>query len=155
MEPLVKDIMSKKFKVVREGDPISKAIKLMVESPGGVIPVIGKDNAYLGEIIEEDLVRLAANPSSLDHLEIYGHRLTKSLPSTTGLVDDLLIRHYFQLSPNDTVTDAISMMVKGSVKAIPVVMEIAGREKLLGLVSQRDILEKILLKKIKKKKSRK
>jgi CBS domain-containing protein len=154
MEIQVKDVMSKPTKLnhVKKGETIEKAAQMMVGCPGGVIPVFGSDDNYLGVIIIEDLLILGVSPEAVSRLEVYGQKALKlAMGTSSKIIDDHIIRHDYQLDPDQSADQAITMMVRGGVRTIPVISEIDGKNNVIGIVTQKDILKKIVIKKLKNK----
>ncbi len=143
----VKDIMSADVITVSLDDQVDQCARLMMEHDITGLPVLDPEGRLAGMITEGDLIRRAA------HFKVPGF-----LPILGGLVylDDpnefvgelrramalhagrLMSRDVVTVKPEDTLETAATKMLRRQVKRLPVV---DGDERLVGIVSRRDLIE--------------
>ena len=115
---LVKDVMNKNVVVAKSDVTIKEASKVMAEYKIGSLVVL-KDSEIKGIITDTDIVRALAKDMDID--------------ATT--MEDIMSKKVFTVDPEQTIEEAVDLMVKHKIKRLPVVEE----GKIKGIVTATDI----------------
>lgn len=143
----VKGIMTKEVITVREDDTVENCARLLSRNNLSGLPVVDRENKLKGIVTEGDLIRRASELDGPAYLEIFGgifyldspkEYMEKLKRSMGQMVGDIMTRELITISPDDTVEDAATKLVRKKVKRLPVI----DREGfLLGIVSRKDIMD--------------
>lgn len=146
---LVQEAMSKDVITVHTDDSIEKCAQILFEKKFSGLPVVDDDGKVLGMVTEGDLIRRAARIKAPGYLEILGglvylgnpnkfvEELKKAMSYRAG---DMMSDKLFSISPDKTIEEAATTMFRENVKRLPVV---DWNEKLVGIISRRDIMRAI------------
>jgi CBS domain-containing protein len=124
----VQDLLTRKSsKVITCGEAgsIREAAQRITENRVGALPVVGPEGALLGILSERDVARAAAERSG-------------TLEGVT--VAEFMTREVTVVAPEASVKDAMRTMGRLTIRHLPV----TSGGKLLGVISQRDVLKAIL-----------
>ena len=147
----VKDVMIRDVIACKPDDPLGLVARLFRENHISGMPVV-EDGKVLGMVSETDLLRLLKTPeysgelwlpSPLEVIEIPVRSIVrfeeakKALESMTSMpVRNIMKKEVYSVSPEDSLEEASSMMVRHRVNRLPVVEN--GR--LVGIVARSDII---------------
>ncbi len=143
----VKDLM-RKLKTVKVTAKIPEVIKVFDNAKTDAVAVVGKNNKFLGDIHQHDLLKLLIDPNDLSWDEvtgIFGRYVDMGYFAETA--KDLMHRHELTVTPETTIRKVVSLMFKHNVDALPVVKN----KKLVGMITELEILDKIIKDKRRKK----
>ena len=119
----VKSIMTKDVKTAEASKPLMECVEIMKRFNVGSVVVV-EDDKPVGIITERDFIRKLAD----------GY-------ATLGVeVSKLMSKPLTEISPNTTLWEAITLMVRLNIRRLPVVEE--GR--LLGILTETDVLRLII-----------
>jgi acetoin utilization protein AcuB len=122
------DVMTKNPLVMTPDETIGQAEEMMTENRIRQLPVV-EGCALLGIITDRDIRSFLAGSTLLDPDE-----REKALGTE---VREVMTAHPLTLSPDDTLRDAIELLVEDKIGGIPVVDEAEG---LVGIVTYVDVL---------------
>jgi len=143
---LIRDIMTKSVITVSTDDSVEKCAKLLQENDISGLPVIDEEDHVIGIVTEGDLIRRASRIKAPGYLEILGgliylgspkkfvDELQRAMAVTAG---NLMSRDVVSIRPDDKVEKAATVMVEKGINRLPV---LDVRDKLIGIVSRRDIM---------------
>lgn len=118
----VNDIITREFGACAPEDPLSAAIRIMVERDCGFVPVVGMDGTLVGVVTDRDICKAAhVTQRAVTHIAVSD---TMSHPVYSCFVDE-------------PVKAALATMAKHQVRRLPV-LDKAGRQQ--GVLSIEDIL---------------
>jgi len=126
----VSDYMSAEVVTANLRDGLRQTFYRMRERGIRHMPVLGDDGAMVGVISDRDLRR----PDWVDDEENVAHYY---LLDNAHKVEDAMTRDPWFVHPDDPIQDAVDLVLKHRIGALPVVGE--GR-KLLGMISAVDML---------------
>lgn len=124
--------MTQKVITIHPEDNILKARNLMDENQIRHLPVVDAENVLLGIVTDRDL--RSAFPCSFYKGE---KQAETQAEMETILVKDVMTKNPYTLTPYDTIQDALLLIQKLKVGALPVVDK---EGKLKGIISVRDLL---------------
>ena len=124
----VVDIMTKHPLVMTPSETIGEADEVMMENRIRQLPIV-EGSALLGIITDRDIRSFLADSPLLD-----SDRREKALGTE---VREVMTAHPLTLSPDDTLRDAVELLVEDKIGGIPVVDEAEG---LVGIVTYVDVL---------------
>ena len=124
----VVDVMTKHPLVMTPSETIGEADQVMTENRIRQLPVV-EGSALLGIITDRDIRSFFADSPVLD-----SGRREKALGTE---VKEVMTAHPLTLSPDDTLRDAVELLVEDKIGGIPVVDEAEG---LVGIVTYVDVL---------------
>lgn len=136
----VKDLM-RKLKSVKEDTKIKEIIKVFEKDDTDAIAVVGKNNKFMGDIHQHDLLKLLIDPKDVSWSEVtglFGRIVDMGYFAETA--KDLMHRHELTVKPETTIRDVVSLMFKHNIDALPVVKN----DKLIGMITELEILDKII-----------
>lgn len=142
----VKEIMTSEVVTVSIDESVEQCAKLLQEHNISGLPVLDAAGKVAGMITEGDLIRRASRIKAPGYLEILGGLIY--LGSPKKFVDELqramsleagqlMSKNLISVNPEDTVEKAATLMVEKKVSRLPVIDD---QEKLVGIVSRRDIM---------------
>jgi CBS domain-containing protein len=120
----LKDIMTTDVVAVKKNAPICEAMKLMAEYDISGLPVVEDDMTLIGVLSEKDVLELMYYPQ-----DQYLKR-----------VRDFMTHPAFSFQEDESLIGVCNFLMKNVFRRVPIV----SGEKLVGIVSVRDILEHIL-----------
>jgi acetoin utilization protein AcuB len=124
--------MTQKVVTIDKNADILEAKELMEQYQIRHVPVVESDGLLVGMITDRDL--RSALPSTFFKKD---KKPAKKVAATSIKVKDIMAQNLVTLSPMDTLQDALLLIQKTLVGALPVVDE---KDKLLGIISVRDLL---------------
>lgn len=124
--------MTQKVVTIDKNADILEAKDLMEQYQIRHVPVVEPDGLLIGMITDRDL--RSALPSTFYKKD---KKTAKKVAATSTKVKDIMAQNLVTLSPMDTLQDALLLIQKTLVGALPVVDE---KDKLLGIISVRDLL---------------
>ena len=124
--------MTQKVVTINKDADILEAKELMEQYQIRHIPVVEPDGLLIGMITDRDL--RSALPSTFYKKEDTGTKKAAALPIK---VKEIMSQNLVTLSPMDTIQDALLLIQKTLVGALPVVDK---KDKLMGIISVRDLL---------------
>ena len=146
---LVKDVMTTDVITVSIGDSVETCAKLLQEHNISGLPVLDEAGRVAGVVTEGDLIRRASRVKAPGYLEILGgliylgspKKFVEELQRAMSLeAGQLMSKNVVFISPEDTVEKAATLMVEKRISRLPVVDE---QQKLIGIVSRRDIMSSL------------
>ena len=120
---LVRDVMTSPVKAVGVGESVIEAVKKMNKYKISSVVVIGRKR-LVGMITERDIMERIVEP-------FMDPRIVKA--------KDIMSKPVVTISPDVTIEEASTLMVKNRIKKLPVVKD--GR--LLGIVSATDLIRAV------------
>ncbi len=146
---LVKEVMSTEVVTVSVNDTVEKCAKLLQEHDISGLPVTDDDGRVVGIVTEGDLIRRASRIQVPGYLEILGGLIY--LDSPTKFVDELqramaleagrlMSKNVISIKPDHDLEKAATLMVEKNINRLPVIDD---DEKLIGIVSRRDIMKRL------------
>jgi acetoin utilization protein AcuB len=124
----VVDVMTKNPLAMTPSETIGEADEVMTEHRIRQLPVV-EGSALLGIITDRDIRSFLADSPLLDSA-----RREKALGTE---IREVMTAHPLTLSPDDTLRDAVELLVEDKIGGIPVVDEAEG---LVGIVTYVDVL---------------
>jgi acetoin utilization protein AcuB len=124
----VVDVMTKNPLAMTPSETIGEADEVMTEHRIRQLPVV-EGSALLGIITDRDIRSFLADSPLLD-----SDRREKALGTE---IREVMTAHPLTLSPDDTLRDAVELLVEDKIGGIPVVDEAEG---LVGIVTYVDVL---------------
>ena len=146
---LVKEVMTTDVITVSIGDSVETCAKLLQEHNISGLPVLDEAGRVAGVVTEGDLIRRASRVKAPGYLEILGgliylgspKKFVEELQRAMSLeAGQLMSKNVVFISPEDTVEKAATLMVEKRISRLPVVDE---QQKLIGIVSRRDIMSSL------------
>jgi CBS domain-containing protein len=145
----VKDIMTGDVITVSVDESVEQCAKLLQKHDISGLPVLDAAGKVAGMVTEGDLIRRASRVKAPGYLEILGGLIY--LGSPKKFVDELqramsleagqlMSKNVVSVKPEDTVEKAATLMVEKKVSRLPVIDD---QEKLVGIVSRRDIMSSL------------
>lgn len=132
----VEEVMSTEVVTVREDDPLKEAAHQMVEAGVGGLPVVNADGKLVGIITEADFLKRQA--ASAGRFRLLGALLRRDEVPEADTVGQVMTRELKTVLPEMELGEAARLMVKHSVKRLPVVD--AGGS-VVGIVSRADVMK--------------
>lgn len=145
----IKDIMTTDVVTVSISDSVEQCAKLLQENDISGLPVLDAAGRVVGIVTEGDLIRRASRIKAPGYLEILGGLIY--LGSPKKFVDELqramsleagqlMSKDVISVKPDDSIEQAATLMVEKGINRLPV---IDNQEKLVGIVSRRDIMGRL------------
>jgi len=126
----IRDIMETGVIVVQRDTPILDAIRTLVAHNFTGLPVVDKKNHVIGIITEKDVLALA--------LSI--HNKTYDSNTTTAKVEDFMTTDVITVDVNEPLKQLCTSLMKHPFRRVPIVE----KEKVIGIVSRKDIIAYIM-----------
>jgi len=139
----IQNTMTRKVVTVTKQVTVSEARSLLALHKIRHLPVVGEQNLLIGMVTDRDIrsampYELVLDPTcSLDDPECVRQR--EKVVNLT--VADIMTTDLIKISPMDTIQDALLLIQRSKVGALPVVDE---RNHLRGIVSVRDLLRSFI-----------
>jgi CBS domain-containing protein len=136
---LVKDVM-RTVKSIHPSMPIKKLISTFEKQDIDALAVIDKKGKFLGDVHERDLLKLIVSKDDISWDEVagpFGRMVDMGFFAETA--KDLMHRHDISVKPEDKVELVIKLMFKNGIDVVAVVE----KDKVVGMVTEIDILEQI------------
>lgn len=145
----IKEIMTGDVITVSTDESVEQCARLLQENNISGLPVLDAAGKVAGIVTEGDLIRRASRVKAPGYLEILGGLIY--LGSPKKFVDDLqramsleagqlMTKDVISVKPDDTVEKAATLMVEKKISRLPVIDD---QEKLVGIVSRRDIMNSL------------
>ena len=119
----VKEIMKTDLVTIKENGSVYQAIRSLVENNITGLLVVDNDNKLVGVISEKDMLKLLYN-----------------LEDSSGTVSDYMTADPVSFSPEDSLIDVAECFINNNFRRVPIVSD----DKLVGVVSRKDIVAYIL-----------
>jgi len=119
-----KDVMTENIISVRKDTPIYEAVELMVKHGISGMPVVEDDMTLVGILSEKDVIIL-----------VYGKE-----DDENKTVNDFMTQPAVHFDENESLLDICDFLRKNIFRRVP----ITSKEKLVGIISIKDLLEYIL-----------
>lgn len=132
---LLKTIMTKEPHVININEPFSKTWDMFRAHDIRHLPVVDDDGILRGIITQRDLYRIEAPRMTQD-----GELMYEKESLDGHILERVMIREVFTLSPDDTVGAAIRTMAREKYGCIPIVDE---HKYLVGIITPADILQAV------------
>ena len=146
----IKDIMVSSVYTASENDTLSEVAVIMLEKNVGCLPVLDDEDKLVGFLSETDFAgKEKLIPFSRNHApQLFGKWLTEGeiekmyQNAKTIKVKEIMSTPPITIEEDATITDLIGKIMKYDIHRIPVVND----DKLVGIVSRRDLLKLLLSK---------
>ncbi len=144
----IKEIMATEVITVSTSDSVELCAKLLQENNISGLPVLDDTGKVAGIVTEGDLIRRASRIKAPGYLEILGgliylgspKKFVEELQRAMSLeAGQLMSTDVISVKPDDTIEQAATLMVDNSINRLPVI----DGEKLVGIVSRRDIMGRL------------
>ncbi len=145
----IKEIMTGDVITVSTDESVEQCARLLQEHNISGLPVLDAAGKVVGIVTEGDLIRRASRVKAPGYLEILGGLIY--LGSPKKFVEDLqramsleagqlMTKDVVSVKPDDVVEKAATLMVEKKISRLPVIDE---KEKLVGIVTRRDIMNSL------------
>jgi len=146
----IKDIMVSSVYTASENDTLSEVAVIMLEKNVGCLPVLDDEDKLVGFLSETDFAgKEKLIPFSRNHApQLFGKWLNEGeiekmyQNAKTIKVKEIMSTPPITIEEDATITDLIGKIMKYDIHRIPVVND----DKLVGIVSRRDLLKLLLSK---------
>ncbi|MCP4263446.1 MAG: CBS domain-containing protein [Planctomycetes bacterium] len=118
------DIMTDKVITVKKDSILTEAIALMLRWHISALPVVDDEEKMIGIISEIDLVNLAFDGNAAD-----------------TIVEEVMVTDIISFSPHTELAELVHTFSKKHLRRVPI---LGKGEKVVGIVSRRDILREML-----------
>jgi len=134
----VKDIFHPIQKVITENETIAAARRIMRFSSVDRIPVVDKENHLLGMVVSIDILRkfLMQPQERIQKEEMVDERHSPQAMPVSAVLRKNIPHIYIE----DSVPQAVSKMLTGELKGVPVLDK---EDKVIGMLMRKDILEQM------------
>ncbi len=130
----IEAIMTKKVKTCSPDERVSKVWNYMIETDYTGIPVVSKKGDPIGMITRRDIIK-----SGVLRMSVEDERATR--PNESPKVERIMSTPAYTLSENDSIRNAIKMIVQRDIGRVTVVNE---QGKISGIADRQDLLESIV-----------
>ena len=146
----INDIMTKDVITVNESDTVEKCANLLSTHEISSLPVVDEAGHLKGIITEGDLIKHNSKVQVPAFMEILGgiiyledpNKYLENVKKSMGhFVKTVMTEDVITVSPEDKAEDAASLLVRKKIKRLPV---LDSEEKLVGIVSRKDIMNYLL-----------
>ena len=146
----IKDIMVSSVYTASENDTLSEVAVIMLEKNVGCLPVLDDEDKLVGFLSETDFAgKEKLIPFSRNHApQLFGKWLNEGeiekmyQNAKTIKVKEIMSTPPITIEEDATITDLIGKIMKYDIHRMPVVND----DKLVGIVSRRDLLKLLLSK---------
>lgn len=141
----VKEVMIKKIIIIKSGQTLIEAARILVKNNISGAPVVDKKGKLIGMLSEKDLFR-ALYPDVKDilkdiHLWLGKEKIKHRVEAKRDIpVDQMMTKKIVSVSDDTEVLGAGSLMLNAKIHRLPVVKN----KKLVGIVSRPDIFRNLL-----------
>ena len=127
------EIMVSEVLTVVEDETMQRAAMFFKEFPFHHLPVVNQDIQIVGMLSSSDLAQISSGFSlfSMENKAQYDDAIFQTI-----LVKDVMSRHVFGMSTDDTIRDAYEQFRKGTFRAIPILDE----GQIVGIVTPLDLV---------------
>ena len=133
----VKDVMTKNPMTVFKDDSLSKIIYSMSSYHIDHLPVVDKSKKLIGVLSKTDMYQKAMNLAQKTSGSSYNNMILEN-----STAEEIMTKEPVSVSPEDSVSLAIKLLLKGNFHALPVVEN----NVVVGIISSQDIMENMLQK---------
>jgi CBS domain-containing protein len=143
----VKDVMTSNVICVRKYDDINQVIQTVSELNIGGLPVVDDDRRVVGIISEADILSAMGIEKEQTFRDTLKHLLGDKLPERKlgDIVGDIMTSPAITVRFDDDISIAAQAMHEKRIRRLPVV---DAENRLMGIVSRRDIIRAISRKQI-------
>ncbi len=143
----VKDVMTANVVSVGKYDDINRVIQTVSELNIGGLPVVDNENHVVGIISEADILSAMGMEKEPTFRDILKHLVGESLPERKlgDIVGDIMTFPVVTVRFDEDISVAAQAMHEKRIRRIPVV---DAENRLMGIVSRRDIIRAISRKQI-------
>ncbi len=134
----VKDVMTTDLITIQEDETIGKAIYLLRENNISRLPVM-KEDKMVGIVTNHDIITITVYPYK--RMKYNPKSKAEKIHTLDQSVRSIMTREVYSLSSNDSVKDAIDMIINQKITGIPVV----DNGVLKGILTKTDIINYIYL----------
>ena len=143
-EMRVAEVMTKDVITVRQGSSLAEAAKTLAEKKISGLPVMSTENKLVGILTEADFIAaMDITPGQVGGFFENVVRKGHAKKHMGTIVDDLMTRHPYTISPEDSLSKAIKIMDKHHIKRL---MVMDGQDHIAGVVSRRDMMKMFAMK---------
>lgn len=141
----VQDVMNKEVVAIRKFEDIHNAAKILSDNNISGIPVVDRENSVIGMISEADVLSTLSSKREHTFKDIIRHLFGEPLPEKKmgDLVGDIMTTPAVIIGPNVDISEAAKLMDEKRIRRLPVVDD---SNKLIGIISRRDIVRAIIRK---------
>ncbi len=141
----VRDVMNREVVSVQKFDDINQAAKILAESNISGLPVVDKENRVIGIISEADVLSMVGARRGHTFKDIVRHLFGEPLPERKmgDLVGDIMTAPAVTIKPDVDISEAAKVMDEKRIRRLPVIDD---ENKLIGIISRRDIVRAIIRK---------
>ncbi|KAB3539694.1 CBS domain-containing protein [Alkaliphilus pronyensis] len=140
-----RDIMVKEVKSINGDCSVYKAVELLINSNINCLPVLDRDNCFIGIVTETDLLYVdkKLNPSSFyayseANIPINRRILKDSINELKSLkISQIMTTEVVSVDEDATIEELIDIIVNKGIKTIPVLKN----NRLIGIVTRKNILK--------------
>ncbi len=140
------DLLRKRFPKLNIDDSLYTVFKKFDKTDLNILPVF-KGKKFVGEVHEIDLLKVIVNPDKLLRRDIIQFRFSVDFGYFAKKAADIMTRHELSIKEKDLVEDAAYVMLKEGVRCMPVFR----KKKLIGILTEVDLINKIVKKGLLKK----
>jgi CBS domain-containing protein len=126
----IRDIMETNVVTVKRDTPVLDAVRTLVQHSFTGLPVVDKKNHVIGIITEKDVLALA--------LSI--HDKTYDSSTTSAKVEDFMTTDVITVDVSESLKQLCTNLMKNRFRRVPIVE----KEKIVGIVSRKDIIAYIM-----------
>ncbi len=126
----IRDIMEANVVTVKRDTPVLDAVRTLVQHSFTGMPVVDKKNQVIGIITEKDVLALA--------LSI--HDKTYDSSTTSAKVEDFMTTDVITVDVSESLKQLCTNLMKNRFRRVPIVE----KEKIVGIVSRKDIIAYIM-----------
>ncbi len=130
----VKEIMNHRPRTVRPETSLDGLLERLLGQIEDCFPVVDKDQRLVGVVTESDVLRVLHPPV---HQAMVAPVLRELMKTAAKTVSEIMTKRPVTVKPDMTVAEVLNIMFEHKFRRLPVVEG----EKLVGLVSLRDIIE--------------
>lgn len=146
----IRDIMVKKVYTASEDDTLSDAAVKMLDKNVGCLPVLNGEGKLTGFLSETDFAgKEKLLPFSRNHApQLFGKWLNEGgieemyKNAKTMKVKEIMSQPPISIDQDETIGDLIEKIIKYNIHRVPVLKD----DKLVGIVSRRDLLKLLFIK---------
>ena len=137
---LVQNVMSREVRAVQTGAPLVEAVELLLDRAYRALPVVDERGRVAGILTDGDLLNKAKLLAISVQQELTRAEISQELHhlgQAGRTVAELMTVNPVTVTPEATISQAVSLMVEHDIKRLPVVDQ---DSQLVGMVSRVDVL---------------